>query len=78
MPRQTLLINFNILPVFVDNNALDYKLAVSVGAYFRLQTSQMENIIEEVTTAVKNWRKMAKAMGIPNSEQELMAKAFNV
>jgi serine/threonine-protein kinase HipA len=38
----------------------------------------MDQIIEEIITPVKNWRKMAKNIGIPNNEQKLMAKAFRV
>lgn len=66
------------LNIDMDNNALDYDLAISVGEFFRLGNSQMDRIIEEVIVAVKNWHKVAKVIGIPNPEQELMAKAFNV
>ncbi|WP_319501924.1 HipA domain-containing protein [uncultured Draconibacterium sp.] len=66
------------LNIDMDNNALDYELAKSVGPFFRLENKQMDRIIEEVTNPVKNWRKIAKNIGISNSEQELMAKAFHV
>nr|WP_320153976.1 type II toxin-antitoxin system HipA family toxin [uncultured Draconibacterium sp.] len=66
------------LNIDMDNNALDYELAKSVGPFFRLENKQMNRIIDEVTTSVKNWRKMAKHIGISNSEQELMAKAFHI
>lgn len=36
----------------------------------------MENILNEVLTAVKDWRGVAKRIGIRNSEIELMAGAF--
>lgn len=66
------------LNIDMDNNGLDYDLAKSVGQFFRLENKQMDRIIEEVTTPVKSWRKMAKNLGISNNEQELMAKAFRV
>ena len=66
------------LNIDMDNNALDYELAKSVGPFFRLENKQMDRIIDEVTASVKNWRNMAKNIGISNSEQELMAKAFHV
>ncbi|WP_320113233.1 type II toxin-antitoxin system HipA family toxin [Draconibacterium orientale] len=66
------------LNIDMDNNALDYELAKSVGPFFRLEKKQMGRIIDEVTTSVKTWRKMAKHIGISNSEQDLMAKAFHV
>ena len=66
------------LNIDMDNNKLDFDLAISVGDFFRLGNKQMDTIIEEVVTAVKNWKKFAKVIGIPNNEQELMVKAFNV
>ncbi|WP_321995558.1 type II toxin-antitoxin system HipA family toxin [Draconibacterium orientale] len=66
------------LNIDMDNNALDFELAKSVGPFFRLEKKQMDRIIDEVTTSVKNWRKMAKTIGLSNSEQDLMAKAFHV
>ena len=61
----------------MDNNALDFDLAKSVGEYFRLSNKQMEKTMEEVFRAVKNWKHIAEQIGISRAEQELMAKAFN-
>lgn len=66
------------LNIDMDNNALEYDLAKSVGAYFRLENEQMDRIIEEIITVVKTWKKAARAIGISNKEQDIMAKAFNV
>ncbi len=66
------------LNIDMDNNALDYDLAKSVGDYFRLDDDQMNRIIEEVTTVVKKWDALATKCGIPKSEQQIMSKAFNV
>ena len=64
------------LNIDMDNNALDFELAKSVGEYFRLNTLQMENIIQEVLQATSNWKNSAKEIGISRAEQELMQKAF--
>jgi serine/threonine-protein kinase HipA len=61
----------------MDNNALDFELAISVGEYFRLNDEQMKIILQEVNVAVSNWKEVANSIGIPRSEQLLMEKAFN-
>jgi len=66
------------LNIDMNNNALDYDLARSVGEYFRLDKKQMDKTIQEVLTAVSTWQQVAKRIGIPGKEQSLMAKAFNV
>lgn len=58
------------------NNDLDFELAKSVGEFFRLNQKQMESIIQEIMKVTSNLQIMAKEIGIPRSEQELMAKAF--
>jgi|TARA_B110000305_G_C19435411_1_gene638636 serine/threonine-protein kinase HipA len=62
----------------MDHNALDYELARSVGEYFRLNNEQMDTIIKEVISAVKTWKDLAKTIGIPNKEQNLLEVAFKV
>lgn len=64
------------LNIDMDNNALDFELAKSVGEYFRLKKSQMDKIINEVTTSVRQWKNVATEIGISRSEQELMSGAF--
>jgi serine/threonine-protein kinase HipA len=68
------------LAINVDshNNALDLDLARSVGPYFQLQDVQMEKIIAEVISAVKEWRAVAKYIGISRAEQEIMSPAFQL
>ena len=68
---------FNGVASFVDNN-LNFELAKSVGEYFRLDNNQMEVIIQEVLKATSSWKTIAKEIGISRTEQELMAKAFNL
>lgn len=64
------------LNIDMDNNALDFELAKTVGEYFRLDNKQMEAIIHEVLESVSQWKKIAKEIGIARSEQEIMGKAF--
>ena len=64
------------LNIDMDDNALDFDLAKSVGMYFRLSEKEMQTIINEVLTVVKDWKSMAQQIGIKNQEIELMAGAF--
>ena len=66
------------LNIDMDDNALDFELAKSVGIYFRLIPEQMQSIIKEVVDAVGNWKEIAHTIGIPRTEQELMSKAFKI
>jgi len=64
------------LNIDMDDNALDFKLAKSVGEFFRLSENEMDAIIEEVINVVKDWKAVAKQIGISNKEQLLMKSAF--
>ena len=64
------------LNVDMDDNALDFDLAKSVGQYFRLGKGEMDIILEQVLSVVKNWKSIAKQVGISTKEQQLMEKAF--
>lgn len=64
------------LNIDMDNNALDFELAKSVGEYFRINNSQIEEIIHQVISVVKNWKTVAKDIGISRTEQEIMDAAF--
>ena len=65
------------LNIDLDNNALSYDLAKSVGEYFRLNNNEMLNIIQEVKNAVSTWNAEAKSIGIAKKDIDLMKKAFN-
>jgi len=54
----------------MDNNALDFDLARSVGDFFQLTKMEMDLIINEVTSAVKDWKNLAQKIGISKSEIE--------
>ena len=64
------------LNIDMDNNALDFELAKSVGEFFRLSEDEMDAIIEDVINVVKDWKSVAKQIGISNKEQLLMEPAF--
>jgi serine/threonine-protein kinase HipA len=66
------------LNIDMDNNALDLELAKNVGVYFRLGQNEMNQIIDEVKSSVSGWRKLASEIGLPRSEQNLMASAFRI
>lgn len=66
------------LNIDMDNNALDYDLAKSVGEFFRLDNEQMDKIIQDVLTVVATWQKVSKEIGISKKEQQVMRKAFNL
>ena len=60
----------------MNNNALDFELAKSVGEYFKLNKEQMNVIIDEVLQSVGEWKTIANKIGISRMEQELMEGAF--
>jgi serine/threonine-protein kinase HipA len=64
------------LNIDMDNNALDFDLARSVGEFFMLDLTSMDKIISKVRFVVSDWRKYANSMGIPKTEQEKMSPAF--
>lgn len=72
--------NKNGLSLNIDlyNNALDLTIAKSAGIYFRLNEKEMDRIIDEVSSSVMNWRKIASEIDIARNEQNLMAAAFKV
>lgn len=66
------------LNIDMDNNALDYDLALSVGDFFRLTDKQMRDILLDVKQSIADWEELANDIGISKSEQQLMSKAFNI
>lgn len=65
------------LNIDMDDNALSFDLAKSVGEYFRLNDTEMEVILNEVLSIVKNWKTVAQEIGIRNQEIEFMDSAFS-
>ncbi|MEX0287950.1 MAG: type II toxin-antitoxin system HipA family toxin [Flavobacteriaceae bacterium] len=64
------------LNIDMDDNSLNFDLVRSVGEYFRLSEKEMEAILDEVLSVVKDWKSVAEAIGIKSSEMELMEGAF--
>jgi serine/threonine-protein kinase HipA len=61
-----------------ENNALDVDLAKSVGDYFQLLPNEMDKIINDVHTAIRDWKGIAKEIGISRADLEIMAPAFRI
>jgi len=66
------------LNVDMDNNTLDFELAKSVGQFFQLNKSQMDDILYEIVMVTKEWRVSASKLGISRADQELMSSAFTL
>lgn len=66
------------LNIDMDNNAMDFDVAKSVGDFFRLDEKQMDHIIAEVLDSVSQWEKIADKIGISKSEREIMHGAFRI
>lgn len=66
------------LNIDMDNNALDFDLARSVGEYFQLNKKEMDSIIAEVVSATGAWRQEAQKTGIKKGETDYMEKAFRI
>ncbi len=65
------------LNISENDNTLDLDLAIQVHSYFRLNEKRALEIVEEVKTAVRNWRIVATKYGFSISEQEFKSKAFS-
>lgn len=70
--KQGLALNINM-----EDNALDFNLAKSVGEFFRLSLTQMDTIIKQVINSVSQWQKLAERMGILKKEYDIMVSCFN-
>jgi serine/threonine-protein kinase HipA len=64
------------LNISETDNSLDLGLALSVAEYFRLDEQKAKSIIDQIKSAVSNWRKVANDIGISRAEQDRMCKAF--
>ena len=64
------------LNIDMDNNALDFDLARSVGEYFQLSKNEMDMILNEIILAVRDWKKVAQKTGINKNDIDYMERAF--
>lgn len=60
------------------DNALDLELAREVAAYFRLSLGEADDIIEHSRGIVRQWRTLARGLGLSAREQDRMADAFRL
>jgi len=66
------------LNITVDDNSLNYDLAMEVIDFFKLSEAEAETIMNEVLSSVRQWKTIATKIGISQSEQTLLEPAFNV
>lgn len=66
------------LNISESDNSQDLALVKDVAPYFRIKTDRASTIIQEVTKAVKGWRKEAATFGISVKDQDRMARAFRI
>lgn len=66
------------LNISENDNALDLDLTLAVSPYFRLSQKQALLIINEVKTAVKQWRTVAQKFKLSKMECDRMSLAFLV
>lgn len=64
------------LNIDAESNSLDFELAKGVGSYFQLNNKQMDIILNEVKSAVSEWKTIAQDIGISRQEQQRMEGAF--
>ena len=64
------------LNISMDDNSLDFELALSIAPHFRLEIPQAQKQLTNIKEAVSHWRETALKLKIPRSEIENMALAF--
>jgi serine/threonine-protein kinase HipA len=64
------------LNISESDNALDFDLALSVIAYFRLTPEKAKSILAAVRRSVSNWRTVADRCNIQKSQQDEMETVF--
>jgi len=61
-----------------SDNSLDLDLALEVADFFRLSPAEAGLILEQVIEAVRNWKLVARSIGVPPNEIDEMARAFHL
>ncbi|WP_126970057.1 hypothetical protein [Gynurincola endophyticus] len=64
------------LNIDTENNELNIEAAKSVGAFFRLNITQIDVINTDVLKSVKKCRAVTQKIRIPAAEQKLVETAF--
>lgn len=66
------------LNISEDDNSINLDLALSVAPFFRLKAAEAKAIANDVAEAVRQWRIVAKGVGLGNAEINEMEAAFDV
>jgi serine/threonine-protein kinase HipA len=66
------------LNISETDNSQDLELAKEVANYFRINQIRANEIINEVISATKLWRKVATSIKISATEQDRLASAFRI
>jgi serine/threonine-protein kinase HipA len=66
------------LNVSEADNAMDLELARSVAPYFRLSTSEANEIISQQQQLISQWRTIATSLGISIQQQRHFSTAFRL
>jgi len=64
------------LNISESDNALDVDLVLSVAHYFRVSDDDAFTLMKRCVNVVRQWRKVATALGLSEREQNSMASAF--
>ncbi len=60
------------------DNSQSFELVRSIAPVFRISDARTVEIINEVSSAVRNWLEFAKKLKIPSREINMMKNAFRV
>lgn len=66
------------LNISETDNSQDLDLVLNVAPHFRLDSEQANQIISDVTRAVRSWRDVASEFGLSKAKQDRMKRAFRV
>ena len=64
------------LNISVNDNSLNFELAIEVAGEFRLKKDEAEKIISDIRNKVDDWKALADKYNISKREQAMMEKAF--
>ena len=66
------------LNISETDNSQDLELLLEVAPHFRLKRARADEVLQEVLTAVREWRSVAASHGLFSSAQDRMARAFRL
>lgn len=66
----------HVLNIDDSDNRPNMDTVMATSSMYELAPAKAENIIDEIISVVKDWRIVAKRIGVSNADIELMASAF--